>query len=198
MQLRKHFFGCRGKRAGETDRMGDRISSKSRSWLALAFLLLGTLALPACFGERIPSKPLVILDYHDRASRAAILVRDLGLSVRIRPPDEMPHSANATASVWVGSKFPPDKAVAAVMAARPYYKQVRYFALSDRLPNVPEAIHHQIFIGGSTETALRMGLIAWKEEDFAKFEKMTDQKELHDFIKARYGDKPFLKPLSRD
>ena len=168
---------------------------------AVVSLILGTVAFwlaPCAFGDRIPSKPLVILEYQDLAPRVAILVRDLGLGVRIRPPDPLPYSANASAAIWVGAKFPVDKAVAAIVAARHYYKQLRYVALSDRLPNVPEAIHHQIFVGGSTETALRMGLLAWREEDFAALEKVKTAENLQALVKSRYGSKPLLKPIRVD
>ncbi len=166
--------------------------------VALPLVVVGLLlGVPAgcAFGERLPSKPLVILEHQDLAPRVAILVKDLDLDVRIRPPEAMPYSANASAAIWLGVKFPPEKAIAAIVAARYYYKQLRYVALSDRLPNVPEPIHHQIFIGGSTETALRLGLLAWRDEDFAALEKAKSFDEIAKVVRGRYGNKPLLKPL---
>ena len=171
-------------------------------FFAIVFPMLGLLgaglqAVGCAFGQSIPSKPLVILEHQDLAPRVAILIKDMDLDVRIRPANPMPYSANASAAVWVGLRFPAEKAVAAIVAARHYYRQLRYVALSDRQRGVPEAIHHQIFVGGSTESALRMGLLAWRDEDFAALEKVKTAENLQALIRSRYGKKPLLKPDTR-
>ena len=168
--------------------MSDFIKKCYMKFIILALCLLGAACLP---GSRT-REPLVVLTWHKGAYRLAVLLREeyklekSNLKVKIGPRDPLPYSHNASAAVWVGIHFPHEKAIEAIRFAKRYYKELRYFALSDRHPDRREAFHYQLFIGGSTETALNMDLRAWTEEDFVKLETIKTKKKFHDLIRSKY------------
>jgi len=150
---------------------------------------IGITMLTACFPlNRGPIKSRVILTHHRGAYRLAILVKDLGENPRIRPRDPLPFSHNASGAVWVGVKFPFEKAKEIILLSRNYYKELKYFALSDKRPGVPESVHRTLYIGGSTSAALNMKLLAWSEEEFAQLKKIKTKEEFFQLIRSRYGD----------
>jgi hypothetical protein len=131
----------------------------------------------------------IVLEYNKNAYRAKILLEDMPVKVSIAPPGPLPYSPNASASVWVGSDFPFQDAVNAIAISRKYYPQIRYVALSDyRLERAPQGIHRELYIGGSTDTAVRLDLKAWTDADFNQLKKVKNKDELHSLIRSRYPE----------
>lgn len=164
------------------------ITTRKVGPVAILVILITGAAISGCLpGVRGEQDPVVILTYQKMAHRLAILLRDMKLKVFVRAPDPVPYSANASAGVWVGVRFPADRAVAAILLARRYYHDLRYVALSDKMADPPDSVHDQLFIGGSTETALRQCLKAWNDDDFKKMEGVKNQTELHALIRSKYS-----------
>lgn len=158
--------------------------------ISFLVLLVVTLAIVASCSRavRSPAKPRVILTYQKIAYRCAILLKELDLVVKIQPRSSLPYSSNASAAIWVGKNFPYDKAIKVIEISQRYYDDLRYVALSDYRQDPPSSVHEEIFIGGSTESALRLGLRAWTPEDFNALQGVSSSDELNAFIKARYGE----------
>lgn len=157
--------------------------------LFLSILLVSALLITgSCTRSvRAPAKSRVILTYQKIAYRCAILLKELDLVVKIQPRGALPYSANASAAIWIGKDFPFDKAIQVIEISQRYYDDLRYVALSDYRQNPPDSVHEEIFIGGSTESALRLGLRAWTPEDFNSLKQISSAEQLNEFIKARYG-----------
>lgn len=154
--------------------------------LALALSLLAA-GLACARSTREPAKPRVILTFNKIAYRCAILLKELDLVVKIQPRGALPYSSNGSTAIWIGKDFPFDKAIKVIDISQRYYDDLRYVALSDYRQSPPSAVHNEIFIGGSTESALRLGLLAWTPEDFNAIQSIGSSEELNEFIKARYG-----------
>jgi hypothetical protein len=136
---------------------------------------------------REPKEPYVTLAWQDRAGRMVILISDLKIPVSIQPPDAMPYSGNASAAVWVGEEFPYDKAIQILKWARNYYKELRYLALSDYASPGRGSVRKELFIGGSTETAVeKLSLRAWTDADWRKLDSVNSQEAFHALIRAKY------------
>jgi hypothetical protein len=160
-------------------------------YLQTTLLLL--LAFSCASPLRRDEKPRVILAYQDKAKRCAILLRELQVAVKIQPMGDLPYSSNASAAIWVGKTFPFTEAIEVIKIARRYYDDLRYVALSDYGWNPPGAIHREIFVGGSTEAALKLKLKAWTDSDFSALEKVKSQEEFNAFIVDRHkGDYPVI------
>lgn len=163
------------------------------SYLLRAGLLALCLAAPAgCASldslfSREPREPYVTLAWQDRAGRMVILISDLKIPVSIQPPDAMPYSGNASAAVWVGEEFPYDKAIQILKWARNYYKELRYLALAEYASPGRNSVRKELFIGGSTETAVeKLKLRAWTDADWRKLDSVNSQEAFHALIRAKY------------
>lgn len=151
-------------------------------------IIIFVILQPACMPfMRAPLEPVVILTNQKSAFHMAILLRDEKIKVRIRARDAVPFSSNASAAVWIGINFPYQKAIDVILLARNYYKDLRYLALSNKQSNPPDVVHYQIFIGGSTETALLQGLKAWQNKDFKKLKSIKNEEEFRALIRAKYS-----------
>ncbi len=170
-------------RLGKISLPGARIASATA---LCAALLLGT----ACqsLGLSDPPQIDVILTYQKRAYQLGVLLKDYKLKARVRPRSALPYSSNASAAIWLGRDFDYKQAVKVIKLARNYYKDLRYIALSDKQPDRPPEVHKQLFIGGSTETALDMKLKAWTASDWDGLDLVKSKEALHALIKARYGN----------
>lgn len=126
------------------------------------------------------------------AYRFSVLIRERLLieNVSIQSRTDLPYSHNASAAIWVGKNYPYEDAIRVISASREYYQQIRYIALSDYAGEfrrrVPEAIHYELFIGGPTDAALRMGLRAWSDADFEALQRINSEEEFRTFIQERY------------
>ncbi|MBX7058940.1 MAG: hypothetical protein K1X75_12810 [Leptospirales bacterium] len=157
--------------------------------LVLAALLALSAALPACeaFQWSDDTRPRVFLTYQDKANRMRILISDLQLPAIILPPDDLPYSANASGAIWIGVEFPFDKAQQIIKWARNYYSELRYVALSDYSNPGAYRFQYELFIGGSTETAVRdLRLRAWTEADFRKLDQARNAEDFQSLIRSHY------------
>ncbi len=151
--------------------------------LVLFFLLVG------CLGSfREKPRPRVVFTWQEKANRAAVMVRDLGIDVIGEPVGPLPYSPNASTAVWLGINFPVDQVAEIIDISRTYYPELRYIALSDYgLEDPPAQVHSEMFIGGSTETALKLGLKAWTDADFKKLKTLKTKDEIFAMIRSKYG-----------
>lgn len=157
------------------------------SALALCFAAAVSCASIDTLFSREPQEPYVTLTWQDRAGRMVILISDLKIPVSIQPRDAMPYSGNASAAVWVGEEFPYDKAIQILKWARNYYRELRYLALSDYASPGRNSLRKELFIGGSTETAVeKLSLRAWTDADWRKLDSVNSQEAFHALIRAKY------------
>lgn len=144
-----------------------------------------------CLGQMLQSpKPRVLLAWQDKVYRCAVLVKDTGVEANVDAPTSMPFSSNAASAIWVGTRFPVDQIAEIIDIGRTYYPDLRYIAMSDySLEEPPEQVHYELYLGGSTETALKLGLKAWTEADFRKLKTLKTAAEIHAFIRTKYGER---------
>lgn len=143
------------------------------------------------FWETRPEGPRVLLARMDKAGRLVILAKDLGLPAQIQEPDPLPYSENASGAVWVGTRFPFEKAIKMMFWARNYYTGLRYIALSDYVNTGTNRFDEDLFIGGATETAVtRLNLSAWQDADWQALSRVGSEAEFHALIRSRYPAVP--------
>ena len=149
----------------------------------IAFLLL------ACqsFGFGKVEEPKVFLAWHDRATRCAILIRDLDVPVEIQAPDPLPYASEEHAGIWIGARFPYEKAIEAIRFARYYYRDIRYLALSDYVTPQSDFHEFEMRIGTDTGQNLCLGLQAWTEADFEQLRGVANDAEFRSLIESHYA-----------
>jgi hypothetical protein len=86
-------------------------------------------------------------------------------------------------AIWLGYKVPLKTAKDVILTAIENYPHIEYIELSNRsVNNPPFYIHTQIFIGGSTKTAIDNGLKKVPLSDWDDIKNFKTLKQLHDFI----------------
>ncbi|MEQ9365295.1 MAG: hypothetical protein RIF32_13700, partial [Leptospirales bacterium] len=129
--------------------------------------------------------PRLLVARMDKAGRLMILANDLDVAGQIDAADPLPYSENASGAVWVGTRFPYDKAIKLIGWSRNYYSGLRYVALSDYVNRDTNRFDQDLYIGGSTETAVtRLRLRAWQEADWQALKRAGSQEEFHAIIRA--------------
>ena len=131
-------------------------------------------------------KPTLTLSWHERGRALLVLGKDLNLYSRMQPPEASPYSDNALGAIWLGVDFPYDKAIKMILWSRNYFLELRYVALSDLVSSHTNIYDKDLYIGGSTRKALRIGLQPWTEKDFNYLKKITSKEQLHKFIRSHY------------
>lgn len=156
--------------------------------LIVAFFVAAGLG---CLGQLMQNpKPRVMLAWQDKVFRCAVLVKDTGIDAIVDAPTPLPYSPNAAGSIWVGTQFPAEQVAEIIDIGRTYYPELRYVALSDHsMESPPDQVHHELYLGGSTETALKLGLKAWTDADFQKLKTFKTAADLHAFIRSKYGQR---------
>ncbi|MBL8018357.1 MAG: hypothetical protein JNM27_01710 [Leptospirales bacterium] len=135
-------------------------------------------------------KPRVVLAWQEKVSHCAVFIKDMDLPVSIEREGPLPYSANSSAAVWIGKNFPPDQVGEVVDIGRTYYKELRYVAMSDYgIEDPPRQVHYDVVLGGSTETAMKLGLKAWNDQDFKKLKTVRTREELEALVRSKYGEK---------
>ena len=90
-------------------------------------------------------------------------------------------------SIWLGKDVPIDVARTVITMARQFYPHLEYIHMSDDgPPDAPEYVHQQIYIGGSTETAMGYGCRPLSAKDFEKIATLKTVSELHEFVRSFY------------
>ncbi|HAP64447.1 MAG TPA: hypothetical protein DCR93_34845, partial [Cytophagales bacterium] len=83
-----------------------------------------------------------------------------------------------------GAQVPVVDALAIIRTARKYLSYLDYIDLSDWDREAPEYIHHQIFLGGATETARRKRLSSLTDQDFETLYTLQNQRQIHEFLRT--------------
>lgn len=90
-------------------------------------------------------------------------------------------------SIWVGRHVPVDIVVEVIKTAKITYPFLKYISIAgDHTKDPPEYVHYEIFIGGSTSAAKKSNIKELKDSDFENLYKLTENAELHRFIKSFY------------
>jgi len=173
--------------------MGNRYISlqKGIKWLIFAALSgLFSSCSPRFATSMGPENLLVIFEHSEFAHRPEILVQDMGLDTAIAPVGDLEFAANASTAVWIGREFPFEKAIEVITISKRYYSELRYIALSDYKLDPPDSAHYEIYVGGSTDTALRLGLKSWSDLDFKKLRAVQTREEYISLIESHYPKEP--------
>lgn len=116
-----------------------------------------------------------------------ILIKDLELPVTIHPVGAMPFTQNSYAALWVGRRFPYQKLAEILEFARHYYTDLHYVDVTADGNDLPDEEHFRVFIGGSTDAAIKRGLKPWTAADFDKLRLVKSQEEMIAFIEKMNG-----------
>ncbi|MFA6918203.1 MAG: hypothetical protein WC285_05255 [Candidatus Gracilibacteria bacterium] len=92
------------------------------------------------------------------------------------------------AAIWLGSNVPASIAVPVIKIAKKIYPHLKYIHLSSDMPtdDAPDYIHDQIFIGGSTSSAIDFKAKEMSKTDFNQLDEAMSEKDLHSFIRSYY------------
>lgn len=92
------------------------------------------------------------------------------------------------AAIWLGEDVPLDFAVGAIIIAYEHYPFLKYISLSRAGDDGPEDLVREVFIGGSTETALEEGCVPISASLFKQASRsFRELPELHAFIGRKRG-----------
>lgn len=85
-------------------------------------------------------------------------------------------------AIWLGIRVSFKAAKEIILTAKEFYPHLKYISLSDENRQVPEHVHYQVYIGGSTTTAKEKGLKPLNKKDWEKFKTLEKIEELHNFL----------------
>ncbi len=94
------------------------------------------------------------------------------------------YSLKGNKSIWLGYKYPFREAKEIILLAKEFYPHLSYIDYSDYNSSPPPYIHHQIFIGGSTDTAVERDIKPLQIKDWEKLKTIDNPKEFERFIKS--------------
>lgn len=91
-------------------------------------------------------------------------------------------------AIWLGYNVPAGYAVEIILLAVNFYPHLKYIYISgdEKGEPPPKDIHTNVYIGGATATAERLGLRTLTYEDFMKINSSMTNEELHKFIRGFY------------
>ncbi|GIX43144.1 MAG: hypothetical protein KatS3mg129_2877 [Leptospiraceae bacterium] len=141
-------------------------------------------------------EPIVILTYHDEVSSVAILLEELNLKFQPIWPDE-PYTHNAFSVIVLGEKFPINKFKEILTFIRNYYPELHYIQLVKENPNIPEKNLYTLYIGASTDIAIKNHLKAWDDKDFQKLLELNSKEEIHRYIMQKNQGISISKPTGQ-
>lgn len=92
-------------------------------------------------------------------------------------------------AIWLGYRIPHQMAVSVIREAKKSLPHLKYIQISsDEALEAPDYVHSQIFIGGSTRTAVdRFMLRELSSDDFLELFKTKNKLELHKLIRSFYN-----------
>lgn len=93
---------------------------------------------------------------------------------------------NEQACIWVGERIKARDAIRAIKIAVEHWPHLKYVELSNDGSTPPDYVHDQMFIGGSTSTALTRGLRPWTTVELASLQETISQDEFHLNVRAKY------------
>ena len=90
-------------------------------------------------------------------------------------------------AIWLGAQIPLKSAKDVIKMSHEFYPALKYIHLSNDGGDIPpDEVHKQIFIGGSTSAAQRLGCMRWEDEDFINLQNANSISELHKLIRSKY------------
>ena len=95
--------------------------------------------------------------------------------------EEVDLKTNEHSSIWLGDLIPLEMAIDVIKTSKKLMPHLKYIQLNN-LFYEPEYVRYEIFIGGSTQTAIERGLYEMKEADFNALYEMKDINQLHKYI----------------
>jgi hypothetical protein len=91
-------------------------------------------------------------------------------------------------AIWIGSRVPPIVAISVIKIAIEIWPFLKYLHLSnDSMNRPPDQIHDQIFLGGSTSTAIKYSLLPWEIGEIKEIQEIEDLNSFHNIIRSKYG-----------
>jgi archaellum component FlaC len=90
------------------------------------------------------------------------------------------------AAIWLGAAIPPEVAVDIMTIAWRRWRFLKYVHLSSDSVG-PEYTHTQVYLGGSSQSAIHYGCKEWTAKDFAGLRSNMTAKALHDYVREKYG-----------
>lgn len=92
---------------------------------------------------------------------------------------------NYNSAIWLGYKVSFEAAKEIILTSKAFYPHLKYISLTDKKRDVPDHIHYQVYIGGSTTTAKEKRLKPFNKKDWGKFKTLETIEELHKFVLER-------------
>lgn len=89
-------------------------------------------------------------------------------------------------SIWIGLRMPPFIVLEAIKVALVAWPNLKYLQLSGDGSEPPDFVHDQLFLGGSTSTAVGRGLKSWSIEEINALNPSMSIKDFHDAIRKNY------------
>ena len=68
-------------------------------------------------------------------------------------------------AIWIGYEVPAKEAIRAIKIAVTYWPHLKYMQLSNDGASPPEEVHRELYIGGSSSTAEKYGLVPWERDE---------------------------------
>ena len=88
---------------------------------------------------------------------------------------------------WVGSELSSNQVIPAIKLAASFWPDLKYIHLSNDGGDPPDYVHEQLFIGGSTQTAVEYALEPWSIEELMQLDENKPTKDFHRKIREKYS-----------
>lgn len=85
-------------------------------------------------------------------------------------------------AIWLGREVSFEKAKEVIVTAKEFYPHLEYIKVSDKDAQIPEFVHYQIFIGGSTIVAQEEGAKSLTTDDWKKIKSSKSLEEIYRII----------------
>ena len=99
---------------------------------------------------------------------------------------EMNRNLGEQSSIWVGERLPPAIALEAIKIALRVWPNLKYLQLSGDGARPPDFVHDQLFLGGSTSTALSRNLKAWTNEELQSLNAEMSIEDFHSVLRGKF------------
>ncbi|EHH1191807.1 hypothetical protein QTU68_004456 [Vibrio vulnificus] len=91
-------------------------------------------------------------------------------------------------ALWVGAELSSKQVIPAIKLAVSMWPDLKYIHLSNDGGDPPDYVHEQLFIGGSTQTAVeRYALEPWSLEELMQLDENLPTKDFHRKIRDKYS-----------
>jgi hypothetical protein len=90
-------------------------------------------------------------------------------------------------AIWVGSRVSLRDALKVIETSVSHWKHLKYLELSSDDASPPDEIHDEMFIGGSSQTAVARGLREWRAEEIQALLKSKTIASFHRAVRQKYS-----------